>query len=164
MVEAADFTFNITEGSLTGELDGEHYNSRASSGGRGGTKTQGAEQYFLVNNPFSAGVKLRDGDKASVGGTLPLGRYSLRAHQKRDRIRVEPLPGTASQGRDGLLIHGRGPRGSDGCIVPADFHVVQRLYTALLKREKAGAAAPVLEVIAVGADVDKKLREWRTTA
>ena len=166
----ADLIFNITEGSLTGSLDGEYFNSRACSGGRGGSKEKNAEIYFLKNNPFSATVKGPDDLKkhpkdARVGGTLPLGFYSLHTHSKKDLIRVNPLPGTGTHGRNAFLIHGRGRRGSDGCIVPADFHLVQRLYAVLLKREKKSAVdAPVLEVVAIGADVDRKLREWRSIA
>src|ERR1700722_5027955 len=165
-----DLIFNVIEGSLTGSLDGEIFNSRASSGGRGGSKEKNVENYFLKNNPFSAAVKGPDDLKkppkdTRVGGTLPLGFYSLHAHSKKDHIRVDPLPGTNMHGRNAILIHGRGKRGSDGCIVPADFHVVQRLYAVLLKREKKSAVdAPVLEVVAIGADVGRKLREWRSMA
>ena len=53
-------------------------------------------------------------------------------------------------GRDGFAIHGRGKRGSDGCIVPSDFKVFLTLFTALKKRERLGADAPLLSVIAVG--------------
>ena len=166
----ADLIFNITEGLLTGSLDGEYFDSQACSGGRGGSKEKNAEAYFLKNNPFSTAIKGPDDLKKHpkdkrVGGTLPLGLYSLHTHSKKDHIRVDPLPGTNMQGRNAILIHGRGKRGSDGCIVPADFHVVQRLYAVLLKREKKSATdAPVLEVVAIGADVDRKLREWRTMA
>jgi hypothetical protein len=166
----ADLRFNITEGLLTGSLDGEYFESRACSGGRGGSKEKDAEIYFLRNNPFSANVKGPDDLKkhpkdTRVGGTLPLGLYSLHTHHKKDHIRVDPLPGTNMHGRDAILIHGRGKRGSDGCIVPADFHVVQRLYAALAKREKKSAVgAPVLEVVAIGADVDRKLQQWHSMA
>ena len=52
--------------------------------------------------------------------------------------------------RGGFLIHGRGPRGSDGCIVPADFHVVQLLYKLVKAREVAGEPAPTSAVVAIG--------------
>jgi hypothetical protein len=40
--------------------------------------------------------------------------------------------------------------GSDGCIVPTDFHVVQLLYRLVKGREKQGKDAPTLAVVAIG--------------
>jgi hypothetical protein len=62
--------------------------------------------------------------------------------------------------RDGFAIHGRGPRGSDGCIVPADFHVVQLLYSQVKARETANRPRPTLSVFAVG-DLDYLDRKRR---
>jgi hypothetical protein len=36
-------------------------------------------------------------------------------------------------GRDGFFIHGRGPHGSDGCIVPLDMTQFIDLMNALTK-------------------------------
>jgi hypothetical protein len=36
-------------------------------------------------------------------------------------------------GRDGFYIHGRGPHGSDGCIVPLDKTEFSNLMKALTK-------------------------------
>ena len=33
--------------------------------------------------------------------------------------------------RDGFLIHGQGPKGSDGCIVPASKDDIKRLLSAM---------------------------------
>lgn len=160
-----DLTYNIVEASLTGQVDGVWFNARANSGGRGGSKKKGVQQYFLANNPFASGVKLREGDASSVGGTLPMGRYILRLHESRKNwIRLIPAAGNQMHGRSGFAIHGRGIRGSDGCIVPTDFPIVLRLCKLAEARRKAGKPDIQLSVVAVGTDVDKKLREWLHTA
>ena len=155
-----DLTFNLANGLLTGKLDGYTVNARAASGGRGNSKTPGAERYFLVNNFFSSHVKLDKADPLSVGGTLPLGLYRLKTHEwRKNWIRLSPAAGTQMGNRDGMAIHGRGLRGSDGCIVPGDFHVVTKLYELTRQRESDGRPYPLLRVEAVGTDVDKKLRQ-----
>jgi len=160
-----DLTFNVVDGRLTGKIGTYNVNAVAGSGGRSGSKTQGACNYFLANNPFATHTKLEKTKPGSVGGTLPQGIYTLRTHEKKhNQIRLVPDTGNDMHGRDGFLIHGRGPRGSDGCIVPSDFHVVVKLYEVLKKQEADGLPAPSLQVIAVGADPDLKLQQWRTTA
>ncbi|KRA41755.1 hypothetical protein ASD80_12010 [Devosia sp. Root635] len=144
--------YNIVEGHLTGSIDGTFIDARAGSGGRAGSKTPGAVNTTLANNPFGTGVKL---SSATPGGALPLGFYSLRTHESRQNwIRLVPAPGTNMHGRAGMAIHGRGKRGSDGCIVPADFNVVLQLHKLCKAREKAGQANPTLEVLAIG-DLDQ---------
>jgi hypothetical protein len=155
-----DLVFNLAEGSLKGEIDGLSINAYASSGGRGGSKTKGVVNYLMVNNPYGTGVKKGAGNskKAAPGGAIPMGKYNLSTHENvKDRpnwIRVLPQPGTAMKGRDGMAIHGRGPRGSDGCIVPTDFNIVKMLYQAIRKREEANKPAPTLAVVAIG-DIDR---------
>jgi len=157
----ADLTYNIVEMALVGNIDGVRINSRAHSGGRAGSKLDGVHNYFLGNNPFSTGAKLKDDMAGSAGGTLPMGRYSLRLHESRKNwIRLIPDAGNAMKGRAGFAIHGRGKRGSDGCIVPTDFHIVLKLCELVEARQKKHGAEVVLNVVAIGADVDKKLREW----
>lgn len=161
----ADLIFNIAESLLTGNVDGVYISSRAHSGGRGGSKLKGVQNYFLVDNPFATGVKLNGKDSASMGGTLPMGFYTLRMHEKKpNMIRLIPAVGTNMKGRDGLLIHGRGKRGSDGCIVPTDFNAVLRLCELVKARQKHDGADITLQVLATGTDVDRKLREWRSIA
>lgn len=159
----ADLTYNILEHSLTGAIDGTRINAKAVSGGRAGSKTDGAVNPLLANNPYLTGVKLSGG---TPGGTLPQGTYTLRTHEKRKNwIRLVPRSG-AMHGRAGFAIHGRGKRGSDGCIVPWDFHNVLLLYKLTKAREAEGASAPTLEVIAVG-DADAPIRlmdRWARTA
>jgi hypothetical protein len=76
------------------------------------------------------------------------------------------IPSSQNQmhGRAGFAIHGRGTRGSDGCIVPTDFPVVQLLCKLAETRQKAGKPEIELSVVAIGADVDRKLREWNQLA
>jgi len=146
-----DLTYNIVEELLTGKIDGVWISAHVVSGGRAGTKTRGAVNPFLANNPFATGVKLT---KKRPGGPLVLGRYRLRTHESRASwIRLLPFAENHMRGRDGFAIHGRGPRGSDGCLVPTDFTVVQLLYLLVKEREAAGAPAPTLAVVAIG-DLD----------
>jgi hypothetical protein len=163
-MKTADLTFNILEQRLSGAIDGQRINASAVSGGRAGSKTEGAVNPLLANNPYLSGVKL---SKDTPGGTLPIGRYYLKTHEKKENwIRVLPVKGQNMKKRDGFAIHGRGKRGSDGCIVPMDFHNVQQIAKLCKAREMAGEAAPVLDVVAIG-DADEPLNRiklWQTIA
>lgn len=155
---APELTYNIASGTLTGEILGEHVSAQAGSGGRAGTKTAGARNWWLANNPLATHVKLSH-DKTRPGGPLPMGRYDVRVHPtKAHWLRLEPHDVAAMQGRDGMAIHGRGPRGSDGCIVPTDFHVVIRLCDLVRRHHKAAGRDVVLEVVAIGQDLDRQNR------
>ncbi len=159
-----DLTYNVVEMRLTGSIDGYNIDATAYSGGRAGSKQRGVVHPILANNPFATGVKLT---KDNPGGTLPLGTYQLKTHEKRKNwIRLNPVTGTNLKGRAGFAIHGRGARGSDGCIVPEDFHAVLSIHALLQTRERAGRPAPTLEVVAIG-DIDmieKTMRNWANTA
>ncbi|MBD8533127.1 MULTISPECIES: hypothetical protein [unclassified Massilia] len=162
MSATCEFLYNIPESRLTGELecDGkkEVFNAYAGSGGRAGSKTAGALDPRLANNPFAVHVKgvSSGGEITKIGGPIPMGVYELHPHETKENwIRILPLEGTAVYGRDGFAIHGRGHNGSIGCIVPSDFHNVVRLYTLLKKRHEQGLDAPRLKVIAVGTDMDR---------
>lgn len=73
------------------------------------------------------------------GGPLPPGRYRLCPPARHPRLGLacflDPDPANAMRGRDDFWIHGPGPRGSDGCIVPVPdgrrcrgiFHLMRRL-------------------------------------
>ena len=152
-----DITFNLGDGSLKGYVDQTPISTFAKSGGRGNTKTEGAEVNLLVNNVFSAGVKHTTKD--TVGGSLPIGFYQITPHEKKERqklcmTRRTPLDVPNLHNRDGLLIHGRGQRGSDGCVVPLDFEVVQDIYHCAVKRQQERRKPLILEVVAVGQDLD----------
>jgi hypothetical protein len=160
----ADFGYNILEQVLVGEIDGVAINARAVSGGRAGSKALGAVNPILANNPYLTRVKL---SKKTPGGPLIMGRYSMQSHESRENwIRLVPEEGNEMHGRAGFAIHGRGPRGSDGCIVPADFNVVKQLFNLLKKRESAGKPSPILVAFAIGDfdSLDRKLRTLSSTA
>ena len=125
----ADLTYNVVEMTLAGSIDGRQFNATAYSGGRAGSKQANVVHPMLANNPFSTGVKLT---KDNPGGTLPLGTYELKTHESRKNwIRLNPTAGTSMKGRAGFAIHGRGQRGSDGCIVPASSTERTRLNKAV---------------------------------
>jgi len=160
----ADLTYNVVEMTLTGSIDGHSVNDTAWSGGRAGSKQSGVVHPMLANNPFLTGVKL---SKQNPGGTLPLGTYELKTHEKRKNwIRLNPVSQDGMKGRSGFAIHGRGPRGSDGCIVPHDFHSVLSIYALVQLREKAGRPAPTLEVVAIGdiEMIEQRMQTWAHTA
>ena len=164
----ADLTYNIVEMTLTGNIDGHHFNARAYSGGRAGAKQSNVVHPMLANNPFLTSVrKIKKGDQ-TIGGSLPLGLYELKIHENKKQkfIRLNPIQGTNLHGRGGFLIHGRGPRGSDGCIVPQDFDNVLNIYALVQTREKAGRAAPTLEVVAIGYIdmIQERMKTWASTA
>lgn len=56
------------------------------------------------------------------GGPLPPGRYLVHPPMRHPRLGpacfLEPDAANAMFGRDDFWIHGPGPRGSDGCLVP----------------------------------------------
>jgi hypothetical protein len=73
------------------------------------------------------------------GGPLPPGRYLVHPPVRHPRLGpacfLDPDPGNDMHLRDDFWIHGPGPRGSDGCIVPVPdggarrgiFHLLDRL-------------------------------------
>lgn len=146
--QGADLGYNILEQVLTGEIDGVAISAHAVSGGRAGSKTKGAVNPFLANNPYLTSVKKLANQP---GGPLIMGKYSLKTHEtKANWLRLVPFPENDMKNRDGFAIHGRGLRGSDGCIIPTDFNVVTLLYSLVRNRENAGEAAPILSVYAIG--------------
>ena len=145
-----DLVYNIVEQTLTGSIDSVSICAQAGSGGRAGSKTAGAVNMLLANNPYAVDVK-KAGKRP--GGPLPRARYRLRTHEKHANwIRLTPLQedGHLLRGRDGFAIHGRGPWGSDGCIVPSDFTVVKLIHRLVKAREESGKPGPTLEVISLG--------------
>lgn len=87
---------------------------------------------------YSTGVKTKEGKVHEHGGPIPTGRYRILPPSRHPHLglscRLDPYDAEQTRhmaGRDGFYIHGRGPHGSDGCIVPLeDF---QALMTALEK-------------------------------
>lgn len=159
-----DLTYNIVEELLTGAIDGTSISAHGVSGGRAGSKTRGAVSPALANNPFATRVKLT---KQNPGGPIVLGMYRLRTHETRASwIRLLPFRENSMGDRAGFAIHGRGKRGSDGCIVPTDFNIVKLIHRLVRKREEAGLPAPTLAVIAMGdiRAIEKRLERLSHTA
>lgn len=160
----ADLGYNILERMLIGEIDGVSINAQACSGGRAGSKIAGVVNPILANNAYLTHVRKQS---KRAGGPIVMGMYYLRTHEGRvNWVRLVPFKGNNMQGRDGFAIHGRGPRGSDGCIVPTDFHVVQLLHKLVHDREQVQKPAPTLAVYAIGDfdTYDKNLARWASTA
>lgn len=166
----ADLTYNIVEQLLTGSLDGKSKirPTTAYSGGRAGSTQHNVVNSMLANNPFGTSVmKVKKGD-TTIGGPLPMGLYELKTYEKKEHryIRLNPIQGTHLAKRGGFLIHGRGPRGSDGCIVPHDAKTVGEIYDAVQNRERAKRPPLTLEVVATGdiETIERNMQTWSHTA
>ncbi|MFN7846371.1 MAG: tlde1 domain-containing protein [Bacteroidota bacterium] len=151
----ADLIFNIATGKLAGSINGINIETIAVSGGRGGSKTKGAANPLLVNNPFLTHIKLKGHSETDYAGSLPMGFYTLKAHETRNNwIRLIPSSANVMYKRDGFAIHGRGPRGSDGCIVLSDFELLKQIFKLI----KESQTEITLEVKAIG-DLDFILKK-----
>ena len=155
----ADLTYNIVSERLTGVIDSKRIDVSAGSGGRAGSKVDGAVNWRLQNNPLATHV----GGKRSAGthnfGPIPMGRYTLQPHETRTNwIRLLPDKKNVMHERAGFAIHGQGQTGSHGCIVPSDFNVILQLMAVLKTRAARGASLPTLDVVAIGSDPDLKFR------
>ena len=120
----ANLQYSIISQQITGIVDGTTINIHAVSGGRGGSTTKGAVDTNVMNNIFAMGQKT-DHKKGIHGGPLPMGTYRINMPAHNPHLgysaKLIPVNGTflfGTFGRDGFYIHGRGPHGSDGCIVP----------------------------------------------
>ena len=129
---------------LVGDVGGLHFLMRAVSGGRAGSKVAGAVNQAVANNPYRTGQKLKK-SRGVVGGPIPCGRYEMRVDLSKTSkwIRLVPHASNFMAGRGGFAIHGRGPRGSDGCIVPVVYAELVSLWNAV--KENNGGT---LEVVA----------------
>jgi hypothetical protein len=133
--------YSIAREWLEGTVGGEKFSMYAWSGGRRGSKKAGvAEHTFESYNVF------RKEQKGVNGGPLPPGLYIC--HHATDgpggeSIRLEPTVAAMFQvgadakvlfyNRSGFYIHGRGPIGSQGCIVPENDAERLRLTKAIKK-------------------------------
>jgi hypothetical protein len=118
----ANLTYYIFEGVLAGSVNEMTVQISAVTGGGGGsTKHTPSDS---MNNPYMYGLKTASiGHQHQHGGPIPLGTYKISppAHHPHLGLSArldpaKPLPNN----RGGFFIHGRGPHGSDGCIVPTD--------------------------------------------
>ena len=107
----------------------------ALSGGGGGSTRHAPG--VATNDPYMEGLKTK-GQAHSVGhvhgGPIPPGAYAIHPPARHPHLGLSAQlthPRWRPMGRDGFFIHGRGPHGSDGCIVPTDPTKFQTLMTAL---------------------------------
>jgi hypothetical protein len=150
-----ELIYNIVEQRLSGRIGCLLINCTAGSGGRAGTRTKNAENWWLKNNALATRVHTG----AHLFGPLPQGYYHMHPHEKhKNMVRLDPFPSNLMFGRFGFLIHRRGRIGSHGCIVPYDDNDVVRIYNGVKKYLATRKKKPVLEVIAVGSDVDLQFR------
>jgi hypothetical protein len=145
-LRGARLTFYIKEGLIVGHAGGKHVQISAWSGGGGGSKT-GWLQKDVVNQPDKVSQKTTGGHNDHKhhhhGGPIPPGQYTIRtpdgSHPNLGPISAALIPAKQNQmfHRGGFFIHGRGPHGSDGCIVPhtsTQFHALM----AALKHDHGG--------------------------
>jgi len=158
----SDLIYNIVEQHLRGRLGHVNIDCVAGSGGRAGTKTKGAENFFLKNNALATHVH----SGGHTFGPLPQGYYYMYPHEDRKKtmVRLDPFKSNVMHKRSGFLIHGRGEIGSHGCIVPYDFADVQKIYNAVRSQVEARRKMPVLKVVAVGTDIDRKFLQAGSVA
>lgn len=120
---AANLTFYIADGLLVGTAGGHTWHVSVRSGGGGGARGN-PDGNADTDNPNSVDVK-ETGTRR--GGPLPPGRYRIGTPGRHGHLGYSSAltPYDAEQrqhmyGRSGFYIHGRGPKGSDGCIVPME--------------------------------------------
>jgi hypothetical protein len=139
--KSARLTYYIFEGVLAGNADGKFFHIFALSGGGGGSKStkKGWVKNDVVNNPYMTGLVTKgshDDPKHVHGGPIPRGGYIIaKPAWNKDlglSAKLTPMPGNKMAGRTGgFYIHGRGPHGSDGCIVPTNAQEFHNLMQAL---------------------------------
>jgi len=131
----AYLTYYIWEGLLTGVINGRLFHMSALSGGAGGSTQRRTTD--AANNPYMEGLKTTGAAKAkghTHGGPIPPGSYTIKKPGQHRHLGLSAQlvhPRWKPMGRDGFYIHGRGPHGSDGCIVPLAPHNFQELMSAL---------------------------------
>jgi hypothetical protein len=130
---SAKLTYYIFEGLLLGFAGGKSVEMSALSGGGGGSSAHAPGD--TVNNPYMTGVKTTGvGSNHVHGGPIPSGSYKICKPAQHPHLglsaRLDPEHPKKNV-RGGFFIHGRGPHGSDGCIVPIDREKFHKLMTCL---------------------------------
>ena len=157
-------TYDIANERLFGAIGNQNIALWARSGGGRGSKIHPDGESGQLGLALWDTQRQEDGAKRIRGGPLPPGAYvvqkpaihptlGLSAYLEQtvtSLLYANPSSaiGLSVTNRDGFYIHGRGPKGSDGCVVPMEkFNQLM----ALLK-----AHAPVvLRVVNAGARTDK---------
>lgn len=142
---------------------GFSYSTRAFSGGGRGS-TAGLARSDLAH--WSTSKKAPGAfDATDRGGPLPTGHYVVKYLGKYKKfgecarleqtltslIHVGVMGDLQFTKRDGFLIHGDGPRGSDGCIVPASKAALKTLLAYI----KSAKQTVLLEVHSEGMRTDR---------
>ena len=135
MQSKSTLAYYIWEGLLTGIANGIGVTILAGSGGGAGSTKHPATS--SANNPYMEGLKTRSMSETKGhvhGGPIPPGKYAIKKPRIHNHLGFSAElvhPRWKPMGRDGFYIHGRGPHGSDGCIVPLDPRQFQNLMSAL---------------------------------
>jgi hypothetical protein len=137
--------YSIRDELLYGTVSNISFSMKAYSGGGRGS-TAGAERADLAH--WNTAKRAPGSyDEKNRGGPIPLGIYvasyygvhphlgrcaeltqTLSSLLQRD---YESATGLRVTDRDGFFIHGRGPKGSDGCIVPSTKDELKALLDAI---------------------------------
>lgn len=142
--QVAVLKYSIAQELLTGVIGHDAFTLTAYSGGGRGRKGAGAEHSF---DSYQT-TRQTFGDKHAKshvhGGPIPRGFYNcvyvLNDREFHECIRLDPIvtEDVAYDKKHGLhhtrsnfFIHGRGPHGSDGCIVPSSNAERLRLNKAI---------------------------------
>lgn len=157
--------YSIRDEMLYGTISSRSMSMFAFSGGGRGS-TAGMEQTDIRhwNSQKKAPATFSRQDR---GGPLPAGLYLVNYHGVHEHlgrcaaltqtisslVYADPFSdiGIAVTERDGFYIHGRGPKGSDGCIVPSKSGDLTKILDAI----KAATDPIVLIVKNEGADADR---------
>jgi len=149
-------SYSIATETLSGTIGITTFLVRAWSGGRRGAKGPGAQ-----STPRSYDVfRKEDHGKGVHGGPIPPGIYLCRyvanyakfheciflAQTLTSLFRVDANATIRFYGRDKFYIHGRGPHGSDGCIVPEN----EAVRLQLNKSVKNSQGTVMLQVVDPG--------------
>jgi hypothetical protein len=154
----ADLTYNIEDRSLKGKIRETHVSAYAGSGGRAGSKLEGAENWWLANNSLATHVGGAKSTGTHTFGPIPRGLYTLKLHESRKNwIRLIPDNSNIMFDRSGFAIHGRGKTGSHGCIVPTDFNIVLMVCKLIKDNDDTKGDPITLEVVSIGPDIGKQL-------
>ena len=155
--------YSIADEMLYSTEKGFSFSSKAFSGGGRGSAA-GMQQTDLAH--WNTNKKAPESfDEKNRGGPLPTGFYLAKYIGKYKKfgecarleqtltslVHVDILEGIKVTDRDGFLIHGAGPRGSDGCIVPATKEALRAVLTHI----KNSKGTVLLEVHSEGMRTDK---------
>jgi hypothetical protein len=130
-------TYDVGNEILHGDVGNQHFFTRAfSGGGRSRYRPAGEATLESWNSKRESRGRVR-------GGPLPPGTYKCLffehlygvKHVWHNVIRLDPILVPSLGHRGGFLIHGSGPLGSDGCIVPQNEAERMRLNKAVKENQ-----------------------------